>query len=39
MRQWWNERIGTGEGQPVTDNGSGLSRDGTHRAAALAKTL
>ncbi|XPG42462.1 D-alanyl-D-alanine carboxypeptidase/D-alanyl-D-alanine-endopeptidase [Variovorax sp. KK3] len=39
MRQWWNERIGTGEGQPVFDNGSGLSRDERISAAALAKML
>ncbi len=34
MRQWWNERIGTGEGQPVFDNGSGLSREERISAAA-----
>ena len=39
MRQWWNERIGTGEGQPVFDNGSGLSRDERITAAELAKML
>jgi D-alanyl-D-alanine carboxypeptidase/D-alanyl-D-alanine-endopeptidase (penicillin-binding protein 4) len=39
MRQWWNDRIGTGEGQPVFDNGSGLSRDERITAAALAKML
>jgi D-alanyl-D-alanine carboxypeptidase/D-alanyl-D-alanine-endopeptidase (penicillin-binding protein 4) len=39
MRQWWNERIGTGEGQPVFDNGSGLSREERISAAALAKML
>ncbi|MES2530623.1 MAG: D-alanyl-D-alanine carboxypeptidase/D-alanyl-D-alanine-endopeptidase, partial [Pseudomonadota bacterium] len=39
MRQWWNNRIGTGEGQPVFDNGSGLSRDERISAAALAKML
>jgi D-alanyl-D-alanine carboxypeptidase/D-alanyl-D-alanine-endopeptidase (penicillin-binding protein 4) len=39
MRQWWNERIGTGEGQPVFDNGSGLSRDERISAAALARML
>ena len=39
MRQWWNDRIGTGEGQPVFDNGSGLSRDERISAAALAKML
>jgi D-alanyl-D-alanine carboxypeptidase/D-alanyl-D-alanine-endopeptidase (penicillin-binding protein 4) len=38
-RQWWNDRIGTGEGQPVFDNGSGLSRDERISAAALAKML
>ncbi len=39
VRQWWNQRIGTGEGQPVLDNGSGLSRDARISAAALAKML
>ncbi len=39
MRQWWNDRIGTGEGQPVFDNGSGLSRDERITAAELAKML
>jgi serine-type D-Ala-D-Ala carboxypeptidase/endopeptidase (penicillin-binding protein 4) len=39
MRQWWNERVGTGEGQPVFDNGSGLSREERISAAALAKML
>jgi D-alanyl-D-alanine carboxypeptidase/D-alanyl-D-alanine-endopeptidase (penicillin-binding protein 4) len=39
VRQWWNERIGTGEGQPVFDNGSGLSRDERITAAGLAKML
>ena len=39
LRQWWNERIGTGEGQPVFDNGSGLSREERISAAALAKML
>ncbi|MGO4392726.1 D-alanyl-D-alanine carboxypeptidase/D-alanyl-D-alanine-endopeptidase [Variovorax sp. M-6] len=39
LRQWWNDRIGTGEGQPVFDNGSGLSRDERISAAALAKML
>ncbi|MGJ7581643.1 D-alanyl-D-alanine carboxypeptidase/D-alanyl-D-alanine endopeptidase [Variovorax sp. RHLX14] len=39
VRQWWNERIGTGEGQPVFDNGSGLSRDERITAAELAKML
>ncbi|MDM0036057.1 D-alanyl-D-alanine carboxypeptidase/D-alanyl-D-alanine-endopeptidase [Variovorax sp. J22P271] len=39
LRQWWNERIGTGEGQPVIDNGSGLSRDERISAAALARML
>ena len=39
LRQWWNERIGTGEGQPVFDNGSGLSRDERITAAELAKML
>jgi serine-type D-Ala-D-Ala carboxypeptidase/endopeptidase (penicillin-binding protein 4) len=39
LRQWWNERIGTGEGQPVFDNGSGLSREERISAAALGKML
>ena len=39
LRQWWSERIGTGEGQPVIDNGSGLSRDARISAAALARML
>ncbi|MEJ8857793.1 D-alanyl-D-alanine carboxypeptidase/D-alanyl-D-alanine-endopeptidase [Variovorax robiniae] len=39
VRQWWNDRIGTGEGQPVLDNGSGLSREERITAAALAKML
>jgi D-alanyl-D-alanine carboxypeptidase/D-alanyl-D-alanine-endopeptidase (penicillin-binding protein 4) len=39
LRQWWNERIGTGEGQPVFDNGSGLSRDERISAAALGRML
>jgi D-alanyl-D-alanine carboxypeptidase/D-alanyl-D-alanine-endopeptidase (penicillin-binding protein 4) len=39
MRQWWNERIGTGEGQPSFDNGSGLSREERISAAALARML
>ncbi|SCK61785.1 D-alanyl-D-alanine carboxypeptidase / D-alanyl-D-alanine-endopeptidase (penicillin-binding protein 4) [Variovorax sp. HW608] len=39
VRQWWNERIGTAEGQPVLDNGSGLSRDERISAAELAKML
>ena len=39
MRQWWNDRIGTGEGQPVFDNGSGLSREERVTAGELAKML
>ena len=39
IRQWWNERIGTGEGQPVFENGAGLSREERLSAAALAKML
>jgi D-alanyl-D-alanine carboxypeptidase/D-alanyl-D-alanine-endopeptidase (penicillin-binding protein 4) len=39
VRQWWNERIGTGEDQPVLDNGSGLSREERISASALAKML
>ncbi len=39
VRQWWNDRIGTGEGQPLLDNGSGLSRDERITAAELAKML
>jgi serine-type D-Ala-D-Ala carboxypeptidase/endopeptidase (penicillin-binding protein 4) len=37
--QWWNERIGPGEAQPVLDNGSGLSRDERITAAALGRML
>ncbi|RYZ10996.1 MAG: D-alanyl-D-alanine carboxypeptidase/D-alanyl-D-alanine-endopeptidase [Comamonadaceae bacterium] len=37
--QWWRERIGTGEAQPVLDNGAGLSRDGRISAAALGRML
>ncbi|SFM33741.1 D-alanyl-D-alanine carboxypeptidase / D-alanyl-D-alanine-endopeptidase (penicillin-binding protein 4) [Variovorax sp. OV329] len=39
MRQWWNERIGTGEGQPVFDNGSGLSMEARVTAAGLGRML
>ena len=39
LDQWWNERIGTGEGQPVLDNGSGLSRESRISAAELGKML
>ena len=39
LKQWWNDRIGTGEGQPVFDNGSGLSRNERISAAALGKML
>lgn len=39
VRQWWNDRIGTGEGQPLLDNGSGLSREERISSAALAKML
>ncbi|MEJ8811926.1 D-alanyl-D-alanine carboxypeptidase/D-alanyl-D-alanine-endopeptidase [Variovorax ureilyticus] len=39
VRQWWNDRIGTGEGQPVLDNGSGRSRDERITSAELAKML
>ncbi len=39
LRQWWNERIGTGEGQPVFDNGSGLSRSERLSAAQLGRML
>ncbi|RYF79707.1 MAG: D-alanyl-D-alanine carboxypeptidase/D-alanyl-D-alanine-endopeptidase [Comamonadaceae bacterium] len=39
MRRWWNDRIGTGEGQPVFENGAGLSRDERISAAGLAKML
>jgi len=39
MRQWWSERIGTGEGLPVVDNGSGLSREARISAAALGRML
>jgi D-alanyl-D-alanine carboxypeptidase/D-alanyl-D-alanine-endopeptidase (penicillin-binding protein 4) len=37
--QWWRERIGTGEAQPVLENGAGLSRDGRISAAALTRML
>jgi D-alanyl-D-alanine carboxypeptidase/D-alanyl-D-alanine-endopeptidase (penicillin-binding protein 4) len=39
VNQWWNDRVGTGEGRPVLDNGSGLSREERISAAALAKML
>ncbi len=39
LKQWWNNRIGTGEGQPVFDNGSGLSRQERITADELAKML
>ena len=39
MRQWWHERIGTGEGPPVFDNGSGLSREERITAQQLARML
>jgi len=39
MGQWWRERIGTGEAQPVFENGSGLSRDERISAAALGRML
>ena len=39
LGQWWRERIGTGEAQPVFENGSGLSRDERISAAALGKML
>jgi len=39
VRQWWNERVGTGEGGPVVDNGSGLSLEGRVTAAGLARML
>ena len=39
LRQWWNDRVGTGEGQPVFDNGSGLSMEGRVTAAGLARML
>ena len=34
-----HERIGTGEGQPVVDNGSGLSMEGRVTAAGLGRML
>ena len=37
--QWWRERIGTAEAQPVLENGAGLSRDGRISAAALTRML
>lgn len=39
LGQWWNTRIGTGEGQPVFDNGAGLSREERISAAGLGKML
>ena len=39
LRQWWTERIGTGEGLPAFDNGSGLSLDGRISAAGLGRML
>ena len=39
LGQWWRDRIGTGEAQPVFENGSGLSRDERISAAALGKML
>jgi len=39
VAQWWRERIGTGEAQPVLENGAGLSRDGRISAAALGRML
>ena len=39
LGQWWRDRIGTGEAQPVFENGSGLSRDERISAAAMGKML
>ncbi|MDM0115369.1 D-alanyl-D-alanine carboxypeptidase/D-alanyl-D-alanine-endopeptidase [Variovorax sp. J22R133] len=39
VRQWWNDRIGTGQGQPVIDNGSGLSLEGRVTAEGLGRML
>jgi D-alanyl-D-alanine carboxypeptidase/D-alanyl-D-alanine-endopeptidase (penicillin-binding protein 4) len=39
LAQWWRDRIGTGEAQPVFENGSGRSRDERISAAALGKML
>ena len=39
LRQWWNDRVGTAEGGPVLDNGSGLSMEGRVTAAGLARML
>jgi D-alanyl-D-alanine carboxypeptidase/D-alanyl-D-alanine-endopeptidase (penicillin-binding protein 4) len=39
VREWWSERIGAGEGQPLIDNGSGRSREERITAAALARLL
>ncbi|MFT4267692.1 MAG: D-alanyl-D-alanine carboxypeptidase/D-alanyl-D-alanine-endopeptidase [Xenophilus sp.] len=39
VRQWWTERIGTGEGVPTLENGAGLSREGRISAAELGRML
>ncbi|MDM0044707.1 D-alanyl-D-alanine carboxypeptidase/D-alanyl-D-alanine-endopeptidase [Variovorax dokdonensis] len=39
MRQWWNDRMGTGDGGPLVDNGSGLSMEGRVTAGGLAHML
>ncbi len=39
VRQWWKERIGTGEGVPTLDNGAGLSREERISAAELGRML
>ena len=38
LRQWWLQRFGV-EGQPVTDNGAGLSREARISAQALGRML
>ena len=38
LRQWWLQRFGA-EGQPVTDNGAGLSREARISAQALGRML
>lgn len=38
LRQWWRQRFGT-EGQPITDNGAGLSREARISAQALGRML
>jgi D-alanyl-D-alanine carboxypeptidase/D-alanyl-D-alanine-endopeptidase (penicillin-binding protein 4) len=39
MRQWWNDRMGTSDGGPLVENGSGLSMEGRVTSAGLAHML